>query len=192
MKLKKQFVVILLGPSGSGKGTQAEFLMKKLTRVHYIQTGRLLRQFVKMKKSETARLVKKIMQNGKLVPPFVSSFIWMGAVFGMVKKGESIIFDGSPRTLEEAKNLNLILSWLAFPHPKVVYLTLTSRGVMKRLLLRGRFDDTHGAIRERLHFFKKDVMPVIRYYKKQGRLVTIDGNQTVEEVWRDIKKALHI
>lgn len=191
VKKTKQLVVILLGPSGSGKGTQAKFLTRVLYRVHHIETGKLLRRFTK-NKSEAARLVQKTMERGGMVSSLVTSSVWMSEVFKKVRPGESIVFDGSPRTLEEAKYLDHILVWLGLPPATVAYVTLTPQETIRRLLLRGRFDDTPVAIRERLRFFKKDVMPVIRYYKKKRRLVTVNGNQPVAGVWKDIRKALKL
>lgn len=191
-KQRKQFVIVLLGPAGSGKGTQAQFLIKALGgRVHYCQTGDLLRKFAKQK-SEASRRVQKIMERGALTPGFVAAFVWKGTILEKAKQGESIIFDGSPRTFHEAEEMKEALRFIGFPTPIVLYLTLPEKESLKRLFIRKRFDDTQAAILGRLRFFKKDVMPVIRYYKKQGRLITINGNQSVQEVWRDIKKSLKL
>ncbi|MDO8600610.1 MAG: nucleoside monophosphate kinase [bacterium] len=192
MKKKKQFVILLIGPSGSGKGTQAQFLRRALGRgTHYAQPGYLLRKFVK-RDSEAARRIQAIMRRGDLVPGFVAAYIWKGIILKNVKQGESIIFDGAARTFREAEEMDEVLRFIGFPLPLAVYITITPEETMRRLLSRGRFDDTGAAIVKRLRFFKKDVMPVITYYKKHKRLITVNGNQPVADVWADIKKALRL
>lgn len=209
MKKKKQRVIILLGPAGSGKGTQAKFLIRALGqparppthqqaggalaggRVHYCQTGALLRKFTK-RKSEAALRIQKIMERGALIPGFVAAFVWKGTILEKAKRGESIIFDGSPRTFHEAEEMNEALRFIGFPMPIVVYVTLPEKESLKRLFFRKRFDDTKAAISGRLRFFRKDVMPVIHFYQKQGHLITINGNQPVEMVWEDIRRALRL
>jgi adenylate kinase len=189
MYKQKNFVLLLIGPSGSGKGTQAKFLIRALgKRTHYCQTGDLLRKFAE-KDSEAARRVKKIMRRGDLIPGFIAAHIWERVILKNVKHGDSIIFDGSPRTLREAKEMDEVLRFIGSPYPRAIHITLTPEETMRRLLSRGRFDDTRSAIVKRLRFFKKSVLPVINYYKKHKRLVTVDGNQPVAGVWEDIKKA---
>lgn len=190
MAKRKQFILLLIGPSGSGKGTQAKFLIRALEgRTHYCQTGDLLRKFAK-RKSEAARRVQKIMQRGDPTPGFVAAYIWKGIILNEAKPGDNIIFDGSPRSLREAEEMDEVLRFVRFPLPVAVYITLKPQETTRRLLLRGRFDDTKPAIVRRLNFFKKDVLPVITYYKKHKRLITINGSQPVEKVWGDIQKAL--
>lgn len=185
-------VLLLIGPSGSGKGTQAKFLIRALgRRTHYCQTGGLLRKFVK-RKSEAARRIKTIMRKGDLVPAFISAYIWKGAILKNARAGDHIIFDGSPRTLGEAEEMDEALRFIGFPFPRAIYLTLAPEETMRRLMARGRFDDTKHAIIKRLRFFKKDVMPVVNYYKKYKRLITVNGNQAPEKVREDIRKALKI
>lgn len=183
-------VLLLIGPSGSGKGTQAKFLIRALGgKVHYCQTGDLLRKFAK-KDSEAAHRVKKIMQRGDPTPGFVAAYVWKGIILNDAKSGEGIIFDGSPRSLCEAEEMDEVLRFVQFPLPVAVHITLTPKETTRRLLLRGRFDDTKSAIVRRLRFFKKDVLPVIQYYKKHKRLITVNGEQSPPKVREDIRKAL--
>lgn len=190
MAKRKQFVLLLIGPSGSGKGTQAKFLIRALGgRVHYCQTGDLLRKFAK-KDSEAAHRVKEIMQRGDPTPGFVAAHVWKGIILNDARSDESIIFDGSPRSLCEAEEMDEVLRFVGFPFPIAVYIALGPKEATRRLLFRGRSDDTKQAIIRRLHFFKKDVVPVIKYYKKHKRLITVNGEQPPEKVREDIRKAL--
>lgn len=192
MRKQRQRVILLIGPSGSGKRTQALFLLRALgKRTHYCQSGDLLRKFAKGE-SEAARRVQKIMRQGDLAPSFVASYTWKGVLLKDAKSGDNIVFDGSARTLPEAKEMDETLKFIGFPPPIAVYITLPPEETMRRLLLRGRFDDTKAAIKKRVRFFQKSVLPVIRYYQKHGRLITINGNQPVKKVWADIRKALRL
>lgn len=199
MVKRKQFVILLIGPSGSGKGTQAKFLIRALSqpargalaggKVRYCQTGDLLRKFAKQK-SEAARRVKKIMRRGDPTPGFIAAYIWKGIILNRAGPGENIIFDGSPRSLREAKEMDEVLHFIQFPLPIAVHIALTPKEATRRLLFRGRSDDTKQAIVRRLRFFKKDVEPVIKYYKKHKRLITVNGEQPPKKVWEDIRKAI--
>lgn len=189
MKLKKSFTLVLVGISGSGKGTQAKFLLGRLRRTHYISTGLLLRQFAK-KDNPIAKRVRLILEKGFLTPGWLASFMWMREIIEQVKEGESLLFDGAPRQKYEAELLDEVMAWQKRPLPVALYINIGPKEAEKRLLLRGRGDDMKQAIQHRINFFYKDVIPMVRYYKNHKRLIMINGEQPPEKVWRDIKKAL--
>lgn len=187
--MKKSFTLVLVGISGSGKGTQAKFLLKRLRGTHYISTGLLLRQFAQ-KNNPIAKRVRAILQKGFLTPGWLASFMWMREIIEQVKEGESLLFDGAPRQVYEAELLDEVIAWQKRPLPVALHIKIGPKEAEKRLLLRGRGDDTKQAIRHRIKFFYKDVVPMVRYYKNHKRLITINGEQSPEKVWRDIKKVL--
>lgn len=191
MKLKKSFTLVLVGISGSGKGTQAKFLLKRMSSAHYISTGLLLRRFSK-KNNPIARKVRAVLKKGFLTPGWLASFMWMREIVETVKEGESLLLDGAPRQIYEAELLDEVLGWQKRPLSVALYIKIGPKEAEKRLFLRGRGDDTKQAIQHRIKFFYRDVIPMIRYYKRNKRLITINGEQPPEKAWLDIKKALHI
>jgi len=187
----KEFVLLLIGPSGSGKGTQAIFLKKHISKLRIVRTGPMLRKLAK-RDTLTAKFLGPYLQKGLLVPGWLASFTWMKVVFESVLSGENLLFDGAPRQITEAKLLDEVMSWHKMPLPRAIFLDIDRKESQRRLMLRGRSDDTAEAIRERLKFYYKNVIPVISYFEKNKRLIRINGEQEPEKVAEDIKKALRL
>lgn len=213
-------IIIIFGRSGSGKGTQAKLLLKefgfnyissgKLLRARAQEhdfTGRKLKEV--LAKGELipvpimfriwAEEVEKLRQE-------------------IDKQG--LIIDGSPRYLLEAKLMDSAFEWYQWKEIKVILLDISEQEAFERLTNRricekcgrlipwtgdfkgmkvcdkcggqlvARDDDQPKAIRARLAYYKKDVQPAIDYYEKQGRLIKIDGERSIEDVYYDIKKAI--
>lgn len=184
-------VLILLGRSGSGKGTQGEFLRQKLEPCLYVYTGDLFRQLAH-KNTVAGRKVKQVMEEGGLPPEWLAAFLWQRELLDNLRGGENIIFDGTPRRLDEAKEMDKTLEWLGWNNVKAVLIDITNEEALTRLLKRRRSDDDEATIKNRLSWFESDVVPAIDYYRDTGRLVTVDGLGTVEEVFERIKKELNI
>ncbi|MBI2055654.1 MAG: nucleoside monophosphate kinase [Candidatus Sungbacteria bacterium] len=182
---------VFLGISGSGKGAQAAFLMKVLPQAVNISTGDGLRAIAKGK-NFVARFVADVLKRGGLAPLWAVAYIWLEDFVWNLKGDEDIIFDGAPRRVDEAELMGDFMGDIGREPPVAIYLKLSERKALARLLKRGRHDDHRRAIRGRFQFFKINVQPVINYYRKRRRLVVIDGNQEVGEVWRDIKRALDL
>lgn len=180
-----------MGISGSGKGTQADFLMKALPRTVNISTGDGLR-WIMRRKSAVGRYLRGVLTRGGLAPLWSVAYIWLAEFVENLRGDENLIFDGAPRRVDEARLMDDFMRDVGRKPPVAIYLRLSRREATRRLLKRGRFDDNPQAIEERFRFFKSRVQPVIRYYQKRGRLVVVNGEQSVSEVWRDIKKALRL
>ncbi|MEK7482594.1 MAG: nucleoside monophosphate kinase [Patescibacteria group bacterium] len=214
-------VIIILGPPGSGKGTQSDFICQKL-KLSYIGSGELLRAR-KKRRDFTGLQIACYIDIGKRVPTPAIFYLWM-AEFEKIKKTAKLngfIIDGSPRSVLEAEMLDLTLSWYDWEkNQKVIYIKLSPQESVRRLTKRrqcakcsevipyfGEFkamkkcpqcggelvarpDDTIQGVKERLKWFKTDVVPAINYYRKKGILLTINGEQSIENVSRDILKAL--
>lgn len=165
--------IIILGATGSGKGTQARFV-SKLLKLKYIETGALLR-----KESKKNKFIRKLMGEGKLIPD--------KHIFNIINKElkgkKDFILDGFPRTLKQLKALK-------FKPDLVLFLDMNKKNIVKRLLLRKRFDDNKKNIEERYHIYLKRTLPVINYYKKMKLLKVINGNQGIKQVNKQIKKIL--
>ncbi len=217
----KKLVIILLGPPGSGKGTQAGLLQKKFS-LEYIGSGNLLR-VRKKKRDFTGVKIGQFIDAGKRVPTPVIFKMWMDKMelFKKDPKLRGFIIDGSPRSLFEAEMLELALEWYEWDkNKKVIFTKISPKESISRLTKRRtckncgriipyinkfkrlkkcdkcggeliiRADDTINGVKERLAWFKTDVQPSINYYKKRGELVEINGEQSIEDVFKDILKAL--
>lgn len=208
----KSLNIILLGRSGSGKGTQAELLLKKFSLVN-IDTGDILRDLTK-RKDQFGKNVFKTISKGKLVPLWLVIYCWLDKFLNLSSK-QGIIMEGSPRLLEEAKILEEVLSWFGRKKLIVIYLKTSEKEVTKRLLNRRicsqchrefslvltpnlkkcshcggklirRSDDYPLAINNRMLFFKKNIIPVINYFRKKNTLIEIKGEGSVMEIHQDI------
>jgi adenylate kinase len=189
--LRDKLTLVILGRSGSGKGTQAKFILGRLGRrgAFYLETGRFLRELVK-RENYTTDIAKKIMERGGLVPSWFPAYTWLHELISRGCGRGHLIFDGSPRHPWEAELLDRVMKDHKRPLPLAIYLEVTEKEATRRLLLRRRADDTKLTIRHRMEFFLQYVIPVIRYYEKRGRLICVDGNPSVDSVWRQIDRAL--
>lgn len=184
--------ILLLGRSGCGKGTQAELLKKLLEPCLYIYAGDLFRELATTD-ALVGRKIKNVLESGGLPEEWIAAFLWQKKLMDGLKSGEeNIIMDGSPRRLDEAQEMDEVLKWLGRTDIKVILIDITEDEAVKRLLKRGRADDTEEAIRERLHWFNTDATPAIEYYEKSDRLIRIDGMGSVEEIHERIKRALDL
>ena len=180
--------VVFLGPPGAGKGTQALRIAQRYN-VPHISTGDILRAAVK-EGTELGKLAKSYMDRGELVPDEV--------IIGIIKerlsqpdvKERGFILDGFPRTLKQAEALNQMLKELNMPLDKVIYLNVDDEEIVKRLLARGRADDTEEVIRNRLKVYREQTAPLIEYYKSSGLLVEVYGVGEIDEITQKIERAL--
>ncbi len=214
-------IIILFGRSGCGKGTQAKLLIKEfgfeyLGSGKFLRqrvgksdfTGKKLKKVIesgvlvptpimfRIWAEEMEKMKEKVDQKG-------------------------IIIDGSPRCLLEAELMDHVFKWYGWDNIKVILLDISEQEAFDRLTKRRickecgklipwvgdyrnikvcddcsgelitRSDDKPEAIRARLEYFKKDVQPAVEYYKKQGRLIKVDGDKSIEDVYHDVKKAIN-
>lgn len=172
--------IIVMGPQGSGKTTQAELLAKKLNLPH-LQTGELYREIAKTD-SSLGFEVKELVSLGQLVPDIKHNQI-LKEELGKPKYKDGFVLDGSPRTLKQAKSL-------PFQPEKVFYLAVSDEQNMKRLEKRGRSDDTPAIIAERLRLYHQQTEPILDYYRREGILEEVDGERSVEEIFEDLMSKL--
>lgn len=192
-KMEKPLNIIFLGLSGSGKGTQVHLLadvLRKHNPTHVIVTGDLFRQLQEYT-TDVGKRVKRVLQEGGLPFDDLATALWMHEIAFHVHEHEGIIFDGAPRRLEEAKNIDRFLEFLERKEvTQVVYLAVSPEEITRRLLERGRADDNLVAIENRIEYFKESVLPVLDYYRSDNRLIEVNGDQLPEKVHEDIVKAL--
>ena len=181
--------VILFGAPGAGKGTQANFLIKKFDLTQ-ISTGDMLREAVK-RKTELGRKVETIMSNGDLVPDdIIFSLISDRLDNKDVKNG--FIFDGFPRNLKQAQKLDEIMNDMNINLDFVFHIDVNEIILTSRIENRAkqekvtRKDDTSEVLIERLKVYNRETKPVLEHYSKQNILKVIDGMGTIEEVSSNI------
>ncbi len=215
MSISRKNNFIVLGPSGSGKGTQAELLARKFD-LKMLDGGEYLRHLMASKSKESRRLAEK-MNKGNLAPTDIIRD-WMKKQIFSRPISRGVIFSGQPRMFGEAK---LALKWFQESGrgiPLVIFLKVSAREVLRRLKKRyicskckkvytlnappqkpcalcggkiiKRADDTPKLIRNRLAYFKKQVAQTLKFFKKKGILIEVDGEQSVEEVHKEIVKKI--
>jgi len=202
--------LILLGPPGAGKGTQAKLIAKRLG-VPHVSTGDMFRDAVS-RDTPTGHLAKPIMERGELVPdPIVLKMVEERLAQPDTAKG--FVFDGFPRTLPQSEQLDGILAKLGFGKPIVVDIRVDPEKLIRRLSgrwtcsvggeiynlfdrppkvpgvcdrdggkLTQRADDAPEVVKARLVAYDRQTKPVSDYYRQHGVLVTVDGEASIDEV----------
>lgn len=188
--LPKPLTITFLGRSGCGKGTQSKLLMERLKIELYISTGDLARALA-TKPTLAGKKAAEILKKGDFLPSWLAYTLWQRElVERLSREDEDIIIDGSPRWLEEVRFLDEVMTWLGRPLPIPVLLDITREEAAKRLKLRGRPDDTEENINNRLDWYEKEVVPIIKFYQKQGRLIRVDGMPSEDKVFKNLTRAL--
>ncbi len=180
--------VVFLGPPGAGKGTQAVRITEKYN-VPHISTGDILRAAVR-EGTELGKVAKEYMDKGELVPDEIIIGIIRERLSQEDVKRNGFLLDGFPRTLPQAEALDKLLEELGMPLDKVIYLNVDDEEIVKRLLARGRVDDTEEIIRNRLRVYREQTAPLIDYYTAKGLLVEINGVGDINEITKKIEETL--
>ena len=184
----------LIGRSGCGKGTQIKLLELFLKKAGYevisIGLGKFGRELAQ-KETVIGRWIKTIIENGKQYPVWLASSLTTQAIYTSLKNADQILLlDGLPRRLAEARVLEELLKDIGRSPIVPIHLDISEDEARKRLLSRGRADDTPEAIQMRLSWFTTEVMPVLDYYGE--RVITISGEQSIEAAHKEIQQKLKI
>ena len=178
--------IILFGPPGCGKGTQATFISESLSIPH-LSTGDMLRSAVSSE-SEIGLKAKNIMESGGLV----SDQIVLSIVEERIAKHDcekGFILDGFPRTVNQAEKLDLLLSTNQ-ELDCVLNIKVDEEEIIKRLIARAREDDKPDIIKNRFKTYNSETQPLIPFYEKRKILFNVNGMQEIEKVSDDIKKVI--
>ena len=163
--------LLFLGAPGAGKGTQAALLGRTYSYLH-LSTGELLRKEIEMN-TLLGNQVKDIINRGELVS---DELVLKIVKQNLNQENKGWILDGYPRNLSQADSLNKVLIEINLPLEVVFYLDIPEEVLIKRLLLRGRKDDTENTIRTRVDIYKKTTEPLIQYFKDLSLLEYIDAD----------------
>ncbi|MBT8207607.1 MAG: adenylate kinase [Acidimicrobiia bacterium] len=179
--------IVLVGPPGSGKGTQAERLAESLG-IPWISTGQMLREAV-AGGSELGQRVEGILAAGNLVDDETMAAVVRHRLAQADAEG-GFLLDGYPRTKGQAETLSSILEEREVALDRVLFIDVPEDELVTRALARKRADDKEEVIRNRLAVYREKTEPVIEYYQRFGLVEAINGDQSIDEVSEEIATKL--
>ena len=185
--------IIIFGPPGAGKGTQAKFLINKL-KSYQISTGEMLREEIK-KETEIGKKIINNMNDGKFVDDEIINKLIKKIIFDKQKKNK-LILDGYHRTLEQAKNLN---SWLTDSDQKIDFIfflnvnkNIIIERIKKRKIIEKRSDDDLETFIKRYDTYMETTKPVLDFYSKNSNFHEIDGSDEIEQITNKIDTFINV
>ena len=185
--------IVIFGPPGAGKGTQAKYLLKKFNGFQ-ISTGDMLRDEIK-KDSEIGKKIINNMNDGKFVNDEIVNKLIKDCIFDPQKKNK-LIFDGYPRSLSQAKNLDFLLESSNQKIDYVFFLNVDKDTIIKRIekrkIIEKRSDDDLNTILKRYDTYMETTKPVLDYYSKNPNFHEINGNLEIEEITRKIDTFINV
>jgi adenylate kinase len=179
--------LVLVGPPGCGKGTQAQLLVQRLG-LTYIGTGDILRDAIR-RGTDIGRQAAPLIAQGRLVPDEVVNQV-VADLFRGPNRPERFVTDGYPRTYAQAIAFDVLLRQEYLALTAVINLTVDDDEVVRRMLLRKRDDDNEETIRQRLREFHATTDALVEHYRKQNLVRDVSAVGTVEDVYADILRVL--
>ena len=185
--------IIIFGPPGAGKGTQAKNLVKKLNSFQ-ISTGDMLREEIK-KDTDIGKKIINNMNEGKFVDDSVVNKLLENIIFDPSKKNK-LIFDGYPRTISQVKNLESLLKSSNQKIDYIFFLNVKKESIVKRIerrkILEKRTDDDANTILKRYETYMDVTKPILDYYSKNQNFHEIDGSKEINNISQKIEEILNV
>ena len=185
--------LILFGPPGAGKGTQAKHLVKKLNGFQ-VSTGEILRQEIQ-RNTEIGKKIINDMNDGKFVNDDIVNKLIENIIFNLKDK-ISLIFDGYPRSLSQAKNLDILLNRSNQKLDYIFFLNVDKDTIIKRIekrkVLEKRSDDDSFTILKRYDTYMETTQPVLNFYSKNSNFYEIDGSLEINEITAKIDSFINV
>jgi adenylate kinase len=182
--------VLIIGPQGSGKGTQAAAIAPRFNLVH-LSTGDLFRA-LSQSDSELAREVRAYIERGDLVPDETTATVLFDALDEIAAREQpaGALLDGFPRNDAQADVLEAKIQERGDRLAAVIYLTVPREVLVERMLARGRSDDDPEILERRLEIYFQETEPLVERWRDQGIVLEIDGNQSIAAVTQSIQDGL--
>ena len=185
--------VVIFGPPGAGKGTQAQNIVKKFN-LHQVSTGDLLRTEIK-NKSEIGKEIEEIISKGDFATDDIVNKIIKNIISDPQKKNK-LIFDGYPRSLSQAKNLDILLDSSNQKIDFIFFLNVNKDTIIKRIekrkILEKRTDDDLNTILKRYDTYMETTRPVLDFYSKNPNFYEIDGSEKIEVISSKIEQIIRV
>jgi len=185
--------VVIFGPPGAGKGTQAQNIVKKFN-LYQISTGDLLRIEIK-NKSKIGKEIEEIISKGDFATDDIVNKLIKNVIFDPQKKNK-LIFDGYPRSLSQAKNLDLLLNTSNQKIEFIFFLNVNKDTIIKRIekrkILEKRSDDDLNTILKRYDTYMETTKPVLDFYSKNTNFYEIDGSEKIEVISSKIEQIIRV
>lgn len=184
--------IIIFGPPGTGKGTVSKKIAEEFG-IKHISTGDIIRKNQK-EKTKIGLLADKIVDGGGLLPDKIINEMLKQEIINS-KGSIGFIFDGFPRTAAQAKMLDQFLNKKGTPITKVIHLDTPKIVVLNRIIKRGelneRSDDNIEAFKIRWGAYQSQTVPVLEYFVGRRKVIKVNGEQTIDEVYNEIKKIIN-
>ena len=185
--------IILFGPPGAGKGTQSKYLVNKLNAFQ-ISTGVLLREEI-IKNSDIGKAITNDMNDGKFISDKIVNKLIENLVFDPLKKNK-LIFDGYPRSLSQAKNLDTLFKASNQKLDLILFLNVNKETIIKRIekrkIIENRPDDILNTILKRYDTYMQTTEPVLNFYSGNPNFKEIDGGMEIDEITRKIDTFINV
>ena len=185
--------VVIFGPPGAGKGTQALYIVNKYN-LYQVSTGDLLRNEVK-KKSDIGKDIEDIISKGDFATDEIVNYLIKKIIFDPSKKNK-LIFDGYPRSLSQAENLDLLLKQSSQKIDFIFYLNVKKDTIIKRIekrkILENRADDNLSTILKRYDTYMETTKPVLDFYSKKLNFHEINGDEKIDDISTKIEQILSV
>ena len=185
--------IILFGPPGAGKGTQSKYLVDKLNNIQ-VSTGDILREEIK-KKSDIGQKITNNMNEGKFVSDEIVNSLIEKLMKDPIKKNK-LIFDGYPRSLSQAKYLDLLLDKTNQKIDHIFFLNVNKdiiiERIEKRKILENRSDDNTNTILKRYDTYMETTRPVLDFYSKNSNFHEINGSLKIDQITREIEGFINV